>query len=168
MVNKNLEVKGELNEPKVSGKRRLRQNLAWALIASLASVTTLAAYLKSSAEPPVSERPRADVALYAENFTISKTEGRDWDEVYVTYLKNDCFLSGVNCVVAFHYASGAKPTLVAFWPNWQSGETKTLTNADFRNGQIQKVEFWGTARENSFQGGPKTVTRVTFSARKTF
>jgi hypothetical protein len=168
MVNKNLEVKDELSETKVSGKLRLLRKFAWAMIAGVASVMTLAAYLEGFAGPAESERQRPEVAQYADNFSIGKAEGRDSDEVHITYLKSDCVLSGVNCVVAFHYESGATPNVVEFWPNWQSGETKTFTNVGFRNGRIQRVDFWGTARENSFKGGPKTVTRVTFSERKTF
>ncbi len=167
MVSNNLELKGGLNEPRASSGK-WRRKVAWSIIAWVASVMTLGAYLESFAGPPASERQRPEVAQYAENFSISKTEGRDSDKVYVTYLKTDCFLSGVNSAVAFYYESGTMPTVVQFWPKWQSGETKTFTNADFRNAQIQRVDFWGTARENSFKDGPKTVRRVTFAEHKTF
>jgi hypothetical protein len=98
----------------------------------------------------------------------SRIKGLDGDEIYVTYTKKDCSLSGVNNVVAFHYKSGAEVNVVLFWSQWLSGETKTFTNTAFRQGPIQKAAFWGTAKENSSQGGKKTATRVTFSERKSF
>ena len=55
-----------------------------------------------------------------------------------------------------------------FWPKWLSGETKTFTNDEFRKGPIQKVEFWGTARENLQKDGKITATRVTFADHKSF
>jgi len=121
----------------------------------------------SAGSPPV-ERGEAILLSHASDFVITKAEGRDADEVYVTYTKKDCFLSGVNSAVAFQYKSGAETSVVLFWPKWSSGETKTFRNTEFRQGPVQKMAFWGTAKENSNQGGKKTATRVTFSERKRF
>ena len=114
------------------------------------------------------EREQPILLPHATDFSITKAEGRDADEIYVTYTKKECVLSGVNSAVAFHYKSGAETTVVLFWSKWLSGETKTFKNTEFRQGPIQNVAFWGTAKENSIQGGKKTATRVTFSERKNF
>ena len=132
----------ERNVP--ASRRRFRQRLAWA---GTACVACLIAFGTHSTGSSAEAREKAILPPYANNFTISKTEGRDADEISVTYTKKDCFLSGVNSAVAFHYKSGAETTVVLFWPKWLSGEAKTFKNAEFRQGPIQKMAFWGRQRE---------------------
>jgi len=165
MASDNLELESGFNLPKGLGKRRLGQKFAWSMTAFVVSVLTLGVCLENLAVPP---EPEQAVVQYAANFSIIKAEGRESDRVYVTYMKRDCFLSGVHSAVAFHYKTGEKTTVVQFWPKWLNGETKAFTNDEFRRGPIQKVEFWGTARENSQKDGKITVTRVTFADNKSF
>jgi hypothetical protein len=170
MFNEDLKLKlvlsNQRNKRNVPPSRRwLRQRLGWTVTACAACLFALGTHSVGS---PPGEREQAISLSHASDFAISKAEGRDGDEIYVTYTKKDCFLSGVNSAVAFHYKSGAEVTVVLFWPQWLSGETKTFTNTEFCQGPIQKAAFWGTARENSIQGGKKTATRVTFSERKSF
>ena len=168
MVNSSFSVKGESDELKVSGRRRLRGRSAWPLIVAVVGVVTLGAMLTGFASPPVAERETKVTDQYVENFSIFKAEGPVADAAYVTYLKKDSYLSGVNSAVAFHYASGAKPTVVRIWSKWPDGETKLFTNDVFRFGPIRKIEFWGTAREVSVKDGKNVATRVTFAGQKTF
>ncbi len=154
------------NERNVPASRRhFRQRLVWA---GTAYVACLIAFGTHSTGSSAEEREKAILPPYANNFTISKAEGRDADEISVTYTKKDCFLSGVHSAVSFHYKSGAETTVVLFWSKWLNGESKTFKNAEFRQGPIQKMAFWGTAKENSIQGGKRTAKQVTFSDRKSF
>jgi hypothetical protein len=148
-----------------SNERRFRHKFTWAVAAGVAGLIALGTHSTGSSAV---DREQAIPLSPASDFSISKAEGRDGDEIYVTYTKKDCFLSGVNSAVSFHYKSGAEVTVVLFWPKWSNGETKTFRNTEFRQGPIQKVAFWGTAKENSVQGGKKNATRVTFSERKSF
>jgi len=156
------------NQPKSAVPNRFRQRLAWVVTACFTGILTLGMFLKGYAVSRVEEPEFSVPVQYAEHFTIIKADSGELHEVYVTYLKKDCVLKGVHGAVAFHYKSGAKPTIVQFWPTWFNGETKTFTNDEFRNGPIQKIEFWGTAKENSLKDGNMTVTRVTFACRKSF
>ena len=106
--------------------------------------------------------------LRASNFSITKAEGRDRDEVQIVYTKKDCFLSGVNTSVTFQYLSGAKPVVEKFWPKWLSGEQKTYSNPEFGFSPIKEVRLSGTAKEHSFRDGKETVTRITFAEHKRF
>lgn len=142
MVTKSCSLRAELNEGKASGRGRLRQSLGWTMIGGVAGLMILGGYMESYAGPPASERQRPEVVQYAKYFSISKAEGRDSDQVQVTYAKEECSLSGVHCVVAFHYQSGATPAVVASWPTWRTGETKIFTNINAHSGPVLKIEFW--------------------------
>lgn len=167
MISNNFKMHDELNEPKASAQRRVRRKLAWPVIAFIASVMMLGASLGAFAGPPP-ESEQGAVVQYATNFSIIRVEDRKSDQVSVTFAKKGCSLSGVHGAVAFHYKQGASATVVQFSPKWTCGETKIFTNGEFREGPIQKVEFWGTARENVVKDGKIVATRVTFATQKTF
>ena len=96
MVSDDLKLKGGFNVPKGRSKRWLRNTITWSTTAFVVSVLTLGVYMETFAAPP---EPEQVAVQYATNFSIIKAEGRESDQVYVTYMKKDCFLSGVHSAV---------------------------------------------------------------------